>query len=114
MIRRSDTKRLLTFRHDGPKNMKERFGHTIMLAALMIGLAAESHAQKISVAPTITIAADNVKAKMSPTLYGLMTEEINFSYEGGLYGELLRNRILRDDARGPRYWSVVQDSGGTG
>src|ERR1700729_1635017 len=24
---------------------------------------------------------------VSPTLYGLMTEEINFSYDGGLYAE---------------------------
>ena len=24
---------------------------------------------------------------VSPTLYGLMTEEINFSYDGGLYGD---------------------------
>ena len=31
-------------------------------------------------------------------LYGLMTEEINFSYEGGLYGELIRNRAFKADA----------------
>ena len=62
----------------------------------------------------LTIDASKVTAPVSPTLYGLMTEEINHSYEGGLYGELIQNRILRDDAKGPRYWSVVQDSGGTG
>jgi alpha-N-arabinofuranosidase len=63
--------------------------------------------------PVLTIDASKVTAPVSPTLYGLMTEEINYSYEGGLYGELIRNRIFRDDAKGPRYWSVVQDSGGT-
>jgi alpha-N-arabinofuranosidase len=26
-------------------------------------------------------------AKVSPTFYGLMTEEINHSYDGGLYAE---------------------------
>ena len=31
-------------------------------------------------------------------LYGLMTEEINFSYEGGIYGELIRNRTFKADA----------------
>ena len=46
--------------------------------------------------PTITVRADQVKTRVSPTLYGLMTEEINFSYEGGLYGELLRNRPPND------------------
>ena len=93
--------------------MKELFGHTVMLAALTIGLAAESHAQEISATPTITIAADKVRAKMSPTLYGLMTEEINFSYEGGLYGELLRNRSFKGEGgfaynnEEPVYWTPM-------
>ena len=29
---------------------------------------------------------------VSPRLYGLMTEEINHCYDGGLYAELIRNR----------------------
>ena len=33
--------------------------------------------------------------RMPPTFYGLMTEEINYSYEGGLYGELIRNRAFK-------------------
>jgi len=31
-------------------------------------------------------------------LYGLMTEEINFAYEGGIYAELIRNRSFKADA----------------
>jgi len=38
---------------------------------------------------------------VSPTLYGLMTEEINFSYDGGIYGEMVRNRTF--DARWPHF-----------
>jgi len=64
--------------------------------------------------PVLTIDASKVTAHVSPTLYGLMTEEINYSYEGGLYAELIQNRIFRDDANEPKHWSVVQDSGGTG
>ena len=45
--------------------------------------------------------------KVSPSLYGLMTEEINYSYDGGLYAELIRNRAFLDDARQPRFWSAV-------
>jgi alpha-N-arabinofuranosidase len=37
-----------------------------------------------------------------------MTEEINHSYDGGLYGELIQNRAFMDDAQAPRHWSVVQ------
>ena len=39
---------------------------------------------------------------VSPMLYGLMTEEINYSYEGGLYAELIRNRSFKADAIVPR------------
>ncbi len=70
--------------------------------------------QALRADPTFQIDASKVTAQVSPTLYGLMTEEINYSYEGGLYGELIQNRIFRDDATEPKHWSVVQDSGGTG
>jgi alpha-N-arabinofuranosidase len=48
--------------------------------------------------PVVQIQADKVTAKMPPTFYGLMTEEINFAFEGGLYGELIRNRTFKADA----------------
>jgi len=47
-------------------------------------------------------------------LYGLMTEEINFSYDGGLYAELVRNRSFKEDAKEPVHWQLVQEQGGTG
>ena len=68
------------------------------LAGLVLVLALLPHAtmsQQTIALPTISIAADKVKARISPTLYGLMTEEISFSYEGGLYGELIRNRSFK-------------------
>ncbi len=45
-------------------------------------------------APSLNIQVDHPTAKVSPTLYGLMTEEINYSYDGGLYAELVRDRAL--------------------
>ena len=45
--------------------------------------------------PVLQIDASKVTGSVSPMLYGLMTEEINFSYEGGLYGELIRNRTFK-------------------
>jgi alpha-L-arabinofuranosidase len=62
-----------------------------------------------------TLRIDLVKpgVPVSPTLYGLMTEEINYSYDGGLYAELVRNRVFKDDDKTPAYWSVVQDAGGS-
>ena len=49
--------------------------------------------------PTVLqIDAGKVTGKVSPMLYGLMTEEINFAYEGGIYAELIRNRSFKADA----------------
>ena len=48
-------------------------------------------------------------ANVSPMLYGLMTEEINHSYDGGLYAELIRNRIFKDNPTKPDGWSLVQE-----
>jgi alpha-N-arabinofuranosidase len=44
---------------------------------------------------------------VSPTLYGLMTEEINYSYDGGLYAEMVNNRTF--SSRWPRFehWTLV-------
>jgi alpha-L-arabinofuranosidase len=60
---------------------------------------------------TLDIHADRIKAKASPLLHGLMTEEINYSYDGGLYAELIRNRAFHagDSWRFPiEYWSIVE------
>jgi len=63
---------------------------TVPLAALALSCALPliAGAQQ----PSFTIQADQPTAKVSPMLYGLMTEEINFSYDGGIYGELVRDR----------------------
>ena len=75
--------------------------------------------------PVLEIKADQVKGKSSPILYGLMTEEINYSYDGGLYAEQIRNRNFKERGGGARrggaaagggvpYWSLVQTGGGSG
>jgi alpha-L-arabinofuranosidase len=81
---------------------------------------------------TLQIRADQITAKMPPTFHGLMTEEINYAYEGGLYAELIRNRNFKEtvperrnrqnpsqsipakDAKELVHWSLVQERGGTG
>lgn len=60
--------------------------------------------------PSITLHLNQPEATVSPTLYGLMTEEINHSYDGGLYGELIRNRIFKDSKTEPEGWSLVKDN----
>lgn len=62
----------------------------------------------------ITVHVDQPGAKISPMLYGLMTEEINHSYDGGLYAELIQNRIFEDNADEPVHWSVRRSTGAAG
>ena len=84
-------------------------------------------APALETTPVLEIKADEVKGKTSPILYGLMTEEINFSYDGGLYAEQIRNRNFKESQsrRGRRggtdatsntipFWSLVQTSSGSG
>ena len=60
---------------------------------------------------TLTVNVDRPGARIPADFYGLMTEEINFSYDGGLYAELVRNRTFRDDPAQPVHWSAVKDGG---
>ena len=48
--------------------------------------------------------------KVSPMLYGLMTEEINHSYDGGLYAELIQNRAFKDNARTIPHWTGLGET----
>jgi alpha-N-arabinofuranosidase len=103
------------------------FGICLLCVSRSVVLAS---AGSESQTPVLQIKADQVTAKVSPMLYGLMTEEINFCYDGGLYAELIRNRIFKeipirrrrrgqsedesDSLRidGLIYWNLVQSSGG--
>jgi len=71
-----------------------------------LALAASLFAQSPA---TLTIQADKPVAKISPILYGLMTEEINYSYDGGLYGELVRDRTFRAHFNPPS-WTLSQNA----
>ena len=80
----------------------------------------------------LQIKADQVTAKRPPTFHGLMTEEINYAFEGGLYAELVRNRNFKEtvparqnrqnpeqsraakEARDLVHWSLVEERGGAG
>ena len=86
---------------------------TLLTSAALIA-ATQSVAQ-----PQLTLRLDQATRDVSPMLYGLMTEEINFSYEGGLYAQLIRNTSFTDDRNGqrknpwtpwrsggPKYWTL--------
>jgi len=49
-----------------------------------------------NVAAEIRVDVDKPQHAIPPQLFGLMTEEINHSYDGGLYAELIQNRTFQD------------------
>ena len=57
---------------------------------------------------SLDVEVNKPKSAVSPMLYGLMTEEINYSYDGGLYAELVRNRTFRSDWTGILNWYLIE------
>ena len=86
--------------------IEKTFARPAALAALVLAttlaLAQEPTAN-------LTIQADHPIAPVSPTLYGLMTEEINYSYDGGLYAEMVRNRTFHGSWDGVEYWYLLEN-----
>ncbi len=100
--------------------------------SLCLLLSAPPLMQGQPTAMNLQIHADQFTARIPANFYGLMTEEINYAYEGGLYGELVRNRNFKEavpERRNPQnpnqptpgkepkdlvHWALVQDRGGTG
>ncbi|HEX3684548.1 MAG TPA: alpha-L-arabinofuranosidase C-terminal domain-containing protein [Bryobacteraceae bacterium] len=84
-----------------------RFHVSLPLLAFVLSLSAQEHVQPPPAA-ALDIQARKPVAKVSPSLYGLMTEEINYSYDGGLYAEMVRNRTFQDSHWDLPAWSLVQ------
>src|SRR5664280_248140 len=81
--------------------MSKRFFAPIFLAVCTFP------ASLMAQAPSLNIEVNHPTAKVSPMLYGLMTEEINFSYDGGLYAELVRDRAIAAGRRPLFHWTMV-------
>jgi alpha-N-arabinofuranosidase len=79
-------------------------------AAVLAGFAVLATGVMAAQAPaTLNIDLSKPLHPVSPMLYGMMTEEINYSYDGGLYAEMVRNRTMQEhDWSGIGHWQLVQ------
>ena len=59
----------------------------------------------------LTVSVDKPGVNISPLLYGIFFEEINCSGDGGLYGELIRNRSFEESSL-PDHWVAVGRAAG--
>lgn len=88
---------------------------TAALLGLLLLIATLATTARTSQQPALRLTIDASKPvrNVSPRHYGLMTEEINHSYDGGLYAELIPNRAFLDNAQTPEHWSVVPGDSAT-
>lgn len=63
---------------------KKRLLSCIIAASSLLGAYAQPH--------TFDVNTKKVGAAVQPTMYGIFFEDINYAADGGLYGELLKNR----------------------
>jgi alpha-N-arabinofuranosidase len=73
----------------------------------IVSAMGQQSATKPDAVARLTIETNKPVSKVSPTLYGLMTEEINYSYEGGLYAEMVSNRNFTSDWSGIHDWFLA-------
>ncbi len=71
--------------------------HIFLFALLCSCLAVRSQVQ-------IAIDTSTAGVEISPMLYGIFYEDINHAADGGIYGELLRNRSFEDSATEADGW----------
>ena len=81
-----------------------RFGSLTCLVGLVFAVAAQADQA------SLTINAAKPGIRISPLLYGIFFEEINHAGDGGIYGELIRNRSF-EDAGTAEGWSLIEDGG---
>jgi alpha-L-arabinofuranosidase len=81
----------------------------LALIAALAGIAGA--AARADMPATLDVEVSKPGVTIPPSFFGLMTEEINHSYDGGLYAELIQNRTFQDPGRNadgvPIHWSVV-------
>ncbi|MBN1780549.1 alpha-L-arabinofuranosidase [bacterium] len=70
-------------------------------------------ASQILAIPSIRIDITRPGARISPTMYGVFFEDINFGADGGLYAELVKNRSFEFD-KPLRGWQLIRKAGAEG
>ncbi|HXE54998.1 MAG TPA: alpha-L-arabinofuranosidase C-terminal domain-containing protein [Tepidisphaeraceae bacterium] len=80
-----------------------------ILAAAFGGLMLP--AARAGIPGTLDVEVDKPGVPLPPHFYGLMTEEINHAYDGGLFAELIQNRTFQDPTPSSRelpiHWFLV-------
>lgn len=74
--------------------MKNKFLMACAIATSMLPGINQAYAQ---VNKTFTVKANEIKAEVQPTMWGVFFEDINLGADGGIYAELVKNRSFEFD-----------------
>ena len=97
------------------------FARARKCTALAIALFSTSDLSIHAADPTeahVTVATDRSARKISPDLFGIFFEDINYAADGGLYAELIQNRSFeytpgdRKEWNNLTSWELVERDGG--
>ena len=85
-----------------------RWSELLRLCLVFVASGVMSLSAVAQVPAQLTIDVNKIVTPISPMLYGLMTEEINHSYDGGLYAEMVQNRTFRSTWEGEPPWDLIR------
>jgi alpha-N-arabinofuranosidase len=81
---------------------------SFLLSLLFVLVVSYADAQNV-----ITVQADKPTASISPTMWGVFFEDINFSADGGIYAEMVKNRSF-EFYKPLMGWKEIKKDGGLG
>jgi alpha-L-arabinofuranosidase len=96
-----------------PRVLAPMFRLVRALSALLLCLCPSLTAQSGSEPAHLRIDPSKIVSPVSPMLYGMMTEEINHAFDGGLYAELVQNNTFRPSWVGIEHWELVRNGRAT-
>ena len=75
--------------------------------SLLFPLLAALCAQGVRAQVNLEVNVAERGIEVSPNLYGIFYEDINFASDGGLYAELIRNRSFEFSDKAPEHWEAL-------
>jgi alpha-N-arabinofuranosidase len=84
-----------------------------LLKIILLIVMSAASAGVVKAMPKVTVQVTHTGAKISPTMYGIFFEDINFGADGGLYPELIKNRSF-EFAQPLQGWGITKKSGASG
>jgi len=99
------------------KNLFPRIAHSVFLGSILVAsLPSAAYAQNA----TVTVDLKSPGKAISPDLFGIFFEDINYAADGGLYAELIQNGSFEYDIteqsawNALSYWELAKRGGGDG